>query len=178
MALPLINIALGLARFAPSVMRFFGAGEASAAVAEKVVGLAQTATGAKTPEEALEAMRQNAELAQQFNLAVLAADTDLEKAFLADVQSARARDLEVRKLSGGRNVRADVMVIGAVVGLIACLLVLAFFKDKVPGEVVGIVSTIAGIFGACLRDAFQFEFGRSRDSKEKDEAMMKWVDES
>lgn len=39
---------------------------------------------------------------------------------------------------------------------------------SVPGEVVGIVSTIAGIFGACLRDAFQFEFGSSRGSREKD----------
>ena len=60
------------------------------------------------------------------------------------------------------------MIWGAVLGLIACLLVLAFFKQSIPGEVVDIVSTIAGIFGACLRDAFQFEFGSSRGSREKD----------
>lgn len=178
MAAPLIPIALALAQFAPSVMRYFGAGETSVAVAEKVVGMAQTVTGAKTPEAALQAMRENAELAQKFSLAVLAADTELEKAYLADRQDARSRDIELRKLTGGSNSRADVMVAGAVIGLISCLLVLAFFKDQVPGEVVGIVSTIAGIFGACLRDAFQFEFGSSRGSKEKDAAMMKWADES
>lgn len=30
-----------------------------------------------------------------------------------------------------------------------------------------LLSGIAGIFGACLRDAFQFEFGSSRGSREK-----------
>ena len=77
----------------------------------------------------------------------------------------------MRELSGGKNTRADVMVGGAVLGLVSCLLVLVFFRQEVPGEVVGIVSTIAGIFGACLRDAFQFEFGSSRGSKEKDELL-------
>jgi hypothetical protein len=37
-----------------------------------------------------------------------------------------------------------------------------------PGEAVGIISTVAGIFGACLKDAYAFEFGSSRGSKEKD----------
>lgn len=69
--------------------------------------------------------------------------------------------------AGQRNVRADVMIIGAVVGLLACLIVLVQFQDQVPGEVVGIVSTIAGLFGACLRDAFQYEFGSSRGSADK-----------
>ena len=36
---------------------------------------------------------------------------------------------------------------------------------------VGIISTVAGIFGACLRDAFQFEFGSSRGSRDKDELL-------
>lgn len=162
------SFALGLAQFAPSIMRFFGAGEKPVGVAEKIGAIAKTVTGAKSPEEALVALRQNAELAQTFNLAVLAADTDLEKAYLADRADARSRDIEVRKLTGGSNARADVMVGGAVVGLIACLVVLVFFRGEIPGEVVGIVSTVAGIFGACLRDAFQFEFGSSRGSKDKD----------
>jgi hypothetical protein len=60
------------------------------------------------------------------------------------------------------------MVAAAAVGLISCLLVLVFFRKDIPGEAVGIISTVAGIFGACLRDAYQFEFGSSRGSKEKD----------
>lgn len=166
-----ISIALGLARFAPSIMRFFGAGEKPVAAAEKIVGIAQTVTGAKSPEEALATMRENAQLAQQFNLAVLAADTELEKAVLADRQDARARDIKVRELTGGENARANLMIVGDIVGLVACVVVLIFFRKELPGEAVGILATITGIFGACLRDAHQFEFGSSRSSQRKDDVI-------
>lgn len=178
MALPLIQAAIGLAQFAPSIMRFFGAGQKSAAVAEKVAGIAQTITGMGTPDAALEAIRQNPELALQFKRAVLDQEEELEKAYLLDRQDARSRDVELRKLTGGSNIRADIMIVGAVIGMLACLGTLVFFRKEIPGEVVGIVSTIAGLFGACLRDAFQFEFGSSRGSKDKDAAMIKWADES
>lgn len=177
MALPIAAI-MGLAQFAPSILRFFGAGEKSAGVAEKVVGIAQSITGTTSPDTALDAIRQDPQLALQFQTAVLAQDEELEKAFLADRQGARERDVEVRKLTGGSNTRADVMILGAVAGLLACLGTLVFFRQQIPGEVVGIVATIAGIFGACLRDAFQFEFGSSRGSKDKDAAMIKWAGES
>lgn len=162
------TIVLALAQFAPSIMRFFGVGDKPVAVAEQVIDIAKVVTGAKSPQEALDALRANAELQQKFNLAVLAADTELEKAYLSDRADARNRDIEVRKVSGGSNTRADVMVVGAVLGLIACLAVLCAFRKEIPGEAVGIVSTIAGIFGACLRDAYQFEFGSSRSSRDKD----------
>jgi hypothetical protein len=60
-----------------------------------------------------------------------------------------------------------------VVGLIACLYVLVQFKGQMPGEAVGILSTIAGILGSCLKDYFAFEFGSSRSSREKDETISK-----
>ncbi len=164
----MIAEAIALAQFAPSILRFFGVGEKPVAVAEQVVNIAQTITGAKSPQEALDALRQDPQLAQQFNLAVLAANTELEKAALADRADARARDVEIRKLTGGDNRRQDVMIAMAAIGLIACLVVLVFFRKEIPGEAVGIISTIAGIFGACLKDAFAFEFGSSRGSKEKD----------
>lgn len=69
--------------------------------------------------------------------------------------------------------RADVMVLGAVLGLIACLASLVWFRTGLPGEAVGIISTVAGIFGACLRDALQFEFGSSRGSRDKDTVIKK-----
>jgi hypothetical protein len=69
----------------------------------------------------------------------------------------------------GRNKRMNIMVIGAALGLIFCLLTLTSYKGDLPGEVVGIISTVSGIFGACLKDAYSFEFGSSRGSKEKDE---------
>lgn len=89
------------------------------------------------------------------------------RAQLADVADARARDVALQQ-TGRNNVRADLMVLGATVGLIACLLTLVLYRDKVPAEAVGIISTIAGLFGACLKDAFTFEFGSSRSSANKD----------
>jgi hypothetical protein len=71
--------------------------------------------------------------------------------------------------ANSRNNRLNIMVIGAALGLIFCLLMLTSYKGDLPGEVVGIVSTISGIFGACLKDAYSFEFGSSRGSKDKDD---------
>lgn len=167
-----VTIALGLAQFAPSLLRYFGAGEKPAAIAEKVIGLAQTVTGAPNGEAALAALQVDPKLAQEFNLAVLNADTELEQAYLADRKDARARDVVLRQ-AGFANKRADWMVVGDVIGLVACLVVLALFRKEMPGEVVSLLSTVASIFGLCLRDAHQFEFGSSRGSKDKDALLSK-----
>ncbi len=162
-----LTIALGLAQLAPSLMRFFGVGEKPVAVAEQVIGIARSITGEPTGEAALASLQANAEQAQAFRLAALQADTTLERAYLDDRQGARARDVALHQ-AGHVNRRADWMVLFDVVGLIACLVVLSVFRQQIPGEVVGLLSTIAGIFGLCLRDAHQFEFGSSRGSREKD----------
>lgn len=162
-----ISIALALAQFAPSLLRYFGVGEKPVAVAQQVIDLATQITGKPTGPEAIEAMKQNAGLAHEFQLAVLKQDGELEQAYLADRQGARSRDVEVRRINGGINRRADIMVVAAALGLICCLLTLVVFRNEIPGEAVGIISTVGGIFGACLRDAFQFEFGSSRGSREK-----------
>lgn len=167
-----LTIALGLAQFAPSLLRYFGVGEKSATIAEKVIGLAQTVTGAPNGEAALAALQVDPKLAQEFNLAVLNADTELEQAYLADRKDARARDVVLRQ-AGFANKRADWMVVGDVIGLVACLVVLALFREEMPGEVVSLLSTVASIFGLCLRDAHQFEFGSSRGSKDKDALLSK-----
>jgi len=163
----LITLAVSLAQFAPGLMRFFGAGDAPAAVAQRAVDIAMSITGAANGQSALTALASDPALAQNYNLAVMAADATLVGLYLADVQDARRRDLELHK-TGYNNRRADYMVAGDVVGLIACLVILGFFRDKIPGEVVGLLSVIAAAFAACLRDAHQFEFGSSRSSREKD----------
>lgn len=177
MALPIIPIALGLAQYAPQIASFLGGGDKSAAVASKVASIAQSVSGTKTPAEALDAIRADAGLQQQFQLAVLAANTELDRLYLADVQDARKRDVAIMQ-AGRHNVRADIMVIAAAVGLVACLVSLIWFRQGLPGEAVGIISTVAGIFGACLRDAFQFEFGSSRGSKSKDELLSRQIGSS
>lgn len=120
-----------------------------------------------------EVMLQIKALDVEFKRALIDATVRVEAMEHDDRADARARDIKVRELRGGQNDRQNVMIIGATVGLLACLLTLAFFRKEVPGEVVGIISTVAGIFGACLKDAFQFEFGSSRGSKEANATIAK-----
>jgi hypothetical protein len=163
-----LTIALALAsQFAPGIIKYFTNSETAGDVAQQVIGIAQTVTGKGASADALAALQADPALAIQFKTAVMANDAELEKAYLADRQNARARDVELAK-AGRRNVRADVMVLLDVVGLIACLVVLCFFREKIPGEAIGLISTIAATFGLCLRDAHQFEFGSSRSSQLKD----------
>lgn len=162
-----LAIALSLAELAPRLMRYFGAGEQSAVVAEKVIEAAKKVTGEPTGEAALAAIQANPGLAHEWRMAALAADTDLEQAYLDDRRDARARDVALAQ-AGFRNRRADWMVVIDAVGLVACLAVLALFRKEIPAEVVTLLSTIASLFGVCLRDAHQFEFGSSRGSREKD----------
>ncbi len=168
--MPPIAVAMALAQFAPQIVKWMTGSDKAEAVTETVVGIAKQITGTSTPEEALKSISANAEMALQFRLAISAQEADLDKAFLADRADARKRDVELAKV-GITNRRADMMVIMDVIGLVTCLAVLVLFQNNLPGEVVGIVSTIAGLFGACLRDAHQFEFGSSRSSRDKDQTI-------
>jgi len=167
-----ISAALGLVSFAAPYVGKWLFGDEGEQVAKQVVDTAQKITGTSSPQDAEAALRANPELLAQFQAHLADVNADLEKAYLADRQSARARDVELAK-AGRTNRRADLMVTAVVVGLIACIGVLAFYRQAIPGEVVGILSTIAGIFGSCLKDAFAFEFGSSRGSKEKDDLLAK-----
>lgn len=163
-----ITLALALAgQFAPGIIKYFTNSDTAGAVAGQVIDIAKTVSGKGEPDQAQAALQADPALALQFKAAVLASDTELEKAYLADRQSARERDVKLAQ-SGHANVRANWMVLMDVVGLIACMGVLIVFRQDMPGEVVGLLSTLIGIFGLCLRDAHQFEFGSSRGSREKD----------
>lgn len=160
-----ITTAMALAQFAPQVIRWITGSDKAGEAAEKVVDIAEAVTG-KGGMDAVDALRADPTLVLQFRTSLLQIEADLDKAYLADRADARARDVALAQ-AGRNNRRADVMIIGAVIGLLACLFVLVRFQGQVPGEVVGIVSTVAGLFGACLRDAFQYEFGSSRGSADK-----------
>lgn len=76
------------------------------------------------------------------------------------------------------NTRANLMVAIDAIGLIACLVVLGLYRQSISGEVATLISTIASIFGLCLRDAHQFEFGSSRGSRDKDAQLVARAEEA
>jgi hypothetical protein len=124
-----------------------------------------------TPEQAIQLKQLDLQMAKQqadFALGVKQANTADAVVDVDNTKDARARDIAVRAGNNGYNLRSDLAVLAVILGLFGCLWILTFYKDKIPGEVVGIISVIAGIFGGCLKDYFNFEFGSSRGSQNKD----------
>lgn len=164
-----ISLAIALAsQFAPGIVKAITGSSKAAEVAGKVVGIAQTITGTSTPEAATEVLKADPAKLLEFQKSMADVELEEERQRYADIANARNRDIEIRKVSGGQNHRADYMVLMDVVGLIACLVVLCFYRKEIPAEAVGLISTIAAAFSLCLRDAHQFEFGSSRSSQAKD----------
>lgn len=175
-----ISVAMGLAQFAPQVIKWISGSDKAAEAASKVVGVAEVVTG-RQGVEAVEALKADPTLVMQFRQAVMANEADLDKAYLVDRQDARRRDVALAQ-AGVANTRANFMVAMDVVGLLASLLgmmALGWVKAKHPdaitegvfGALLAQLSTLASYFGLCLRDAHQFEFGSSRGSKEKSELL-------
>lgn len=166
-------IATGLSKVVPMAARWIG-GDKAGKAAEKVVEIAQGVTGTSDGHDALAAIKKDPALALEFQKALLVNEQKLDALFLADKQDARKRDVELRKL-GYTNKRADLMVLGDVIGLLACLGAMVAITiygmnndNAAMMSLLGPIGTLAGFFGAGLRDAHQFEFGSSRGSKEKD----------
>lgn len=169
MTIPLIQAVISLSQFAPFISKWIGSSKIEQ-VSNIVVEVAKKITQSKTEEEAINKLKNDSKLMLSFQKALLESEREIEVAILQDKESARKRDMAIIN-SGRRNKRADIMVISAAIGLILCLLSITLYQKNLPGEAVGIISTIAGIFGACLKDAYNFEFGSSRGSKEKDQTV-------
>lgn len=175
MAFPYLPLAIALSEFAPLISRWIG-GEESENQAREIVKIAQRVTGVKDPPDILDNLRNDPTLVIKLQQAIAESESSLELALLQDRQSARRRDIILQR-SGSTNIRADIMVVAAAVGLVSCLITITIYRQNLPGEAVGIISTIAGIFGSCLKDAYAFEFGSSRGSKQKDSEIRKLVGE-
>jgi len=95
-------------------------------------------------------------------------DQDIEelKAILADMKSARDRDISLRQ-SGQTNRRADIMLICAFVAIIVIAIILGTKNVDAASAIGGFLLTIGGMFARNIGTAFDFEFGSSRSSMEK-----------
>lgn len=161
-----ITIAMGLAQFAPGIIKWITGSDKAEAAATKVVEIAKAATGQPTGEGALTALRTDPALAIAFQQAVMANEAELDKAFLADRQNARGRDVSLAQV-GRYNWRADVLAVLAVGGLVLCVYFIA--RDaELPERAVNAIMFVAGVLASAVRDVYGFEFGSSRSSQIKD----------
>lgn len=180
--MPLLALIPLLASLAPGLIRWATGSDTAGAVSAQVIQAVQTATGTSTVEAAAAAaaglssddrMKLAVQLAQiqaQAEQAARQAELDDLKAHLADVADARARDVALRQ--GGRhNVRADVMVGLAILGIMAALWFLRSSGVPMDSALAGSVMGLVGVLSGCFKDAFTFEFGSSRGSADKTEAL-------
>ena len=195
MVLPLIPLASTLiplvADLAPSVVRFL-VGDKAAETTEKVAETTKnvteaankvadviesvTQTDVSTPE-GIETVRkkiaEDPELRSKLEIELSRIDLELERielereqAYIADTQNARAMAIK-RRDAGGSDTRANIMLISAFVAVIA-IVALLILVPSVPEAVAGFVIGIGGMFARNIGSAFDFEFGSSRGSKDKD----------
>ncbi len=166
---PILSAALLFAPFVPKLIDYLNQ-EDQGDIADKTIKIAANITQCDSPEAALSRLLDEPSLRQDFIAQMSGIFLSFEEAKMKNehiaLQAARARDLTLAALGSAR--RGDWMVVLAALGLIASLGALTIFKDVLSGEAIGIISTISGIFGSCLKDAFGFEFGSSRSSREKD----------
>jgi hypothetical protein len=164
-----ITIGLTLAaKYAPDIIGYFK-GEKAADVAGKVIDIAQIATGTKNPQEAMRVLELEPEKVMEFQKAVMANQTELERMYLADVQSARERDIKLAE-AGQKNHRANALAAMAVMLVIICLVIVVWNSDM-DDYAKGMITLICGRALGWVEQIFSFEFGTTRTNKAKDETI-------
>lgn len=161
---------MGLATVAPQILKWITGSQQAEEVAEKVIDVALAVSGRDDPIQALAAIKGDPALALEFRKAILQHEAEMDRMYLQDRQNAREREVKMVQ-AGHISNRANWMIASVITGLLTCLGTLVMFKGQMPGEVVGIVSTISGGLLKCLSDAFQYEFGSSRGSAQKSEML-------
>lgn len=168
MALPLlIPVALEIAKLtAPHVARWL-AGDNAATAAEKIIDTASSVVGAGSPQEILERLKADAALRADTAIKMATLDAQLEQSYLDDRANARARDVAIQS-GGRRNYRADIMLAMAFAGVAFISWLLLSYRVDGGAAVGGFLIGVGGALVKMIGDAFAFEFGSSRSSKDKE----------
>jgi hypothetical protein len=151
-----ITLAMGLATFAPQVVRWVSGSDKAAEVAQKVVDVAETVTGRAGPD-AIEALKADPAMVIQFRQRLAEIGADIERAYLQDRQHARTthRDHWMPWVL--------TLTLASMVGL----MVGALFMLPTPPENREVVYLIAGQLIGAFSTAVAYWLGSSRGSHTK-----------
>lgn len=167
MAAPLIPLAMALAQQAPQIIRWLSGSEKAEEAAAQIVAVAESVTGLQA-KEAVDAVNADPAIALQFRQSLMQYEQTMDAMYLATVENARARDVEIRKT--GRNYRADIMF--ALALLVIGWVIYIIWKDPTINEYVkGVFTLILGRFTGYLDMIYQFEFGSTRNNRTKDDTI-------
>lgn len=162
----IMSVALELIKLVPNLINKFSTSNAES-FSERIIDVAKIVTHQNNEQKAVDELKGNPQLLMEFQKIAMEIDEKMYRISYKEHKNARSRDLEIFR-AGKQNVRAHIMVLIAAIGLLACPIALVMtlknYDVNIPGEVIVIISTIAGVFGACLKDAYAFEFGSSKPS--------------
>ncbi len=141
-------------------------GDGIGAAVEKVGGVVDrfVTTDAEREAAKLELTRELNRAAETAAAAAAAA----EQALLADVASARAREVQLAQ-AGQKNYDQKGLAYIAVLGFfILVFYLVANGLDTMNSEAAYIIGSLTGLVGAIAKDVYGYHFGSSRGSREKD----------
>lgn len=172
----LIPTAISLAdAFFPMLATKLG-GERAGEVADQVVDVATRVAGLPkdaSAKEIIASLGENPEAMEQVRYEFAMLDQQEHERILEDRASARKYQIAVG--ADGRR-RGNIMLICVAGGLASCIIA-AIRIARVGNEgeyttaMIALITTVAGALLKMLSDAFAFEFGSSRGSKEKDDQL-------
>lgn len=138
-------------------------------MAKQIIEIAKTVTGKGTVGEVRAVLDLDPAKAVEFQLAVTAHDADLSKAYLADVQNARARDAAMTAV-GVKNTRANALAIGAA-SLVLATLGVVIWVTNMDDFAKATITLICGRALGWVEQVCNFEYGTNRASAKKDDTI-------
>lgn len=152
-----ITLAVSLAQFAPTIMRWLGSSDKAADAAADVIGIATQVTGAATGSEAIAAMSSDPGKVLEFRQALAEREADLDKAYLLDVQNARA-------LNANHWMPAALTI--GLAGMVTLLVSVLVFVPM-PTDNKEVIYLVAGQVIGAFSTAIAYWLGSSRGSAQK-----------
>jgi hypothetical protein len=167
-----ISIALMLAsKFAPDIIKYFTNSDTAGSVAGQVIDIAKTVTGKGDPDEAVAALTADPALALQFKTSVMANDTELEKAYLADTQNARQQTIDLAKEGSAIAWGAPIVSTLIVLGYFACIWLLFGRGQDMPTNIFQLVNVMFGGLSLAFGQVCNYWLGSSSGSKKSGDAV-------
>lgn len=168
MAPLLIPLAMELAKFVPGIVTMMSGNDKAGEVAGKVIDIAKVVTGVDEPEAAVAAIAADPSKVLEFQQAMAAQKLELDKAYLADVDSARKMQIAALMQDDFFSKRfVYFLVTGWSVFTMVYFLCVTFVPLRPEGQ--RVADTILGVLiGTVLVGIFNFFFGSTNTSRAKD----------